>query len=92
MKSTAAGNSAQEAAKLQAQLDTMTEEYKSLGIFQMKRMRELEKSMEDLKAQLKNVQMSDEDIIKKANELFDGKLDALQARLCEVNNELTKDR
>ena len=92
MKSTAAGNSAQEAAKLQAQLDTMTEEYKSLGIFQMKRMRELEKSMEDLKAQLKNVQMSDEDIVKKANELFDGKLDALQARLSEVNNELAKDR
>lgn len=92
LKSTAAGNSAQEAAKLQSQLDTMTEEYKSLGIFQMKRMRELEKSMEDLKAQLKNVQMSDEDIIKKANELFDGKLDALQARLSEVNNELAKDR
>ena len=48
--------------------------------------------MEDLKAQLKNVQMSDEDIVKKANELFDGKLDALQARLSEVNNELAKDR
>ena len=49
--------------------------------------------MEKLQVKLKkNVQMSDEDIVKKANELFDGKLDALQARLSEVNNELAKDR
>lgn len=92
LRSAALGNSVQEAAELQTQLDAMKEEYDSLGVFQIKRIRELEKAMEPLKAELQSLLMSEEDIIKKANEQSSGKLDALQARLVEIDTELTKDR
>lgn len=92
LRSAALGNSVQEAAELQTRLDAMKEEYDSLGVFQIKRIRELEKAMEPLKAELQSLLMSEEDIIKKANEQSNGKLDALQARLVEIDTELTKDR
>lgn len=88
LNATATASAEERINAIKAHTDTLQAEYKKVGIFQMKRMKELESELEVAKQELKEAECVHE----KAKEKLGKDVESLKARIAEIDAELTKDR